>query len=92
MEEHCGIIAAMYDADPVEADWVVELPQGDDGFVRSQWYWIVLANGDKMLACYPRDSAYELTNVMSELGHDYHDLDYRPYDNHTTKVLIENAS
>lgn len=36
-------------------------PESDDG--RSQWLWITLPNGDKLIACYPQGDTYSESEI-----------------------------
>ncbi len=48
--------------EPASDEAVREIVDADDrlseGFTRSEWLWIRLANGDLILGVYPQDEAY----------------------------------
>lgn len=54
-------IGQLVTAAPALVQFVLTAPEDDDG--RSPWYWLRLANGDLMLACFPCGLTYENTDL-----------------------------
>lgn len=44
-------------------------PNLPDGWTRSEWLWIRLANGDLILGVYPQDDLYESLSRLTEIDY-----------------------
>lgn len=68
-----------YEASQEAADLILNAPMDEDG--RSEWLWVVLENGDVLLACFPQGETYEriepyisrdLEHYLGDVNAQYH--------------------